>query len=108
MDYHAKYLKYKAKYLDLKEKVGGNKENQLYVTNITNEECKKKKEIECKKPKNGCSWNTIQLSCSKDVCSQLTPDQCNNLVINKHSDFGVCEIRKPTAKLARRCDIKSK
>ncbi len=72
MDYHEKYLKYKAKYLDLKDKLEGG-----VVNDVTQEECKKHDKLYCSTSAIGCHWNEqytnkygniIETGCVKNIC----------------------------------------
>ncbi len=76
MDYRAKYLKYKAKYLDLKDKLEGGK-----VTDIKDSKCNdnnyddRRSSSACWKS-NGCYWDPT-LDYGKGLCQKITCDYYN-------------------------------
>ncbi len=94
MDYRAKYLKYKTKYLDLKAKVGGEDPpcNTIKVmdtkgnlnVNKTKKQCLSYKKDTGNNKK--CAWNTTQNTCIKNTgCSNSRySENCN-------TNGGLCE-----------------
>ena len=97
VDYYAKYLKYKNKYIQLKEQIGG-----VVIDGI---KCNKHGHFFCSNLAIGCHWNKDTLNnntqkkglCVKNECSQYDKKHCplgchwNKDTINtKTNQLGSC------------------